>query len=200
MNKLKKTSCFLTSLILCLGLCGCNSDEKNSSKVESIVETTEQETTEAVTDNIEEYKLKIKEFSNTTYEASLLLNNAGKFEGNYWKQLNKFGGTIDFDDVYEKAINWLIENADAEYNVTKTKFNDDYKVICTNYSDITGLGVDSTEVSAINEAFEELFKSYCNLYILITEPSGNLSNFIDNTNTYINSIKNTTTLLDTLLE
>ncbi len=50
MNKLKKTSCFLTSLILCLGLCGCNSDEKNSSKVESVVETTEQETTEAATE------------------------------------------------------------------------------------------------------------------------------------------------------
>ena len=32
MNKLKKTSCFLTSLILCLGLCGCNSDDNNSSQ------------------------------------------------------------------------------------------------------------------------------------------------------------------------
>lgn len=52
MNKLKKTTCFLSALILCLGLCGCNSDDKSSSKVESVVETTEQETTEAVTEEI----------------------------------------------------------------------------------------------------------------------------------------------------
>ncbi len=50
MKKSTKTTCFLSALILCLGLCGCNSDEKSSSKVESVVETTEQETTEAVTE------------------------------------------------------------------------------------------------------------------------------------------------------
>ena len=57
MNKLKKTSCFLTSLILCLGLCGCNSDDKSSSTVESVVETTEQQTTEAVTEKSTETKI-----------------------------------------------------------------------------------------------------------------------------------------------
>lgn len=62
------------------------------------------------------------------------------------------------------------------------------------------MGIDSAEVSPINDAYQELFNDYCMLYVLVTEPSGSLSNFIDNYNDYIDNIKNNTTLLTTLLE
>lgn len=81
MNNLKKTSCFLTSLILCLGLCGCNSNDKSSSKVESVVETTEQETTEAVTK--EPTETKIMTYSDSPYNIYAYFKENLNFIGDY---------------------------------------------------------------------------------------------------------------------
>lgn len=81
MNKLKKTSCFLTSLILCLGLCGCNSDDKSSSTVESVVETTEQQTTEAVTEKSTETK--IMTYTDSPYNIYAYFKENLNFIGDY---------------------------------------------------------------------------------------------------------------------
>lgn len=196
MKRLKKSLAFIVSISMLATLSACNSNDKESSKEE----TTTEATTEEITENIEEYKSKILDFNNNVYEAALLLSNAGKYERNYWENLENIGGTVDFDKVYINALDWLIENADEEYNVTETKLSDDYKAICTSYSEITSMGIDSAEVSPINDAYQELFNDYCMLYVLVTEPSGSLSNFIDNYNDYIDNIKNNTTLLTTLLE
>ena len=90
MKKLTKTTCFLSALILCLGLCGCNSDDKDSSKVESIVETTEQETTEAPQDTIPSTQETTHNFSN---EATIVQFIQSSLENAF----NKDDITIEYD-------------------------------------------------------------------------------------------------------
>ena len=110
MKKLTKTTCFLSALILCLGLCGCNSDEKSSSKVESVVETTEQETTEAVTEKPTETK--IMTYTDSPYNIYAYFkennNNIGKYiEYNKDTDPNKLLGT---DGSYLQKLNFSLTN------------------------------------------------------------------------------------------
>lgn len=102
MNKLKKTSCFLTSLILCLGLCGCNSDDKSSSTVESVVETTEQETTEVPQDTTPPTQ-------ETTHNVSNEATIAQFIQSSLEAGFNKDEFTLEYDEKSNSYIAYIFQ-------------------------------------------------------------------------------------------
>ena len=145
MKKLNKTSCFLTSLILCLGLCGCNSDDKDSSKVESIVETTEQETTEAPQDTIPSTQETTHNFSN---EATIVQQPTEEFQADVFfittfiqglleDGFNKDEITIEYDEKSNSYIAYTFrEGLITSISLTdvNSKLREDWNNIVTAYT------------------------------------------------------------------
>ncbi|MGN1085839.1 MAG: hypothetical protein ACI4Q5_02295 [Porcipelethomonas sp.] len=191
------------SIFIVLSGCG-NSNKigtvKTYDEIENTIEPQVEETTEATSISIEEYRSKISDFNNSIYDASILLSNISQYERNYWENLEELGRSVDSNKVYENAMDWLKENASEDYDITDTVLQDNYKSICTSYSEIVGMGINTPDVSAINNAYEELFSNYCMLYTLATNPDGDINTFVDKFNEYIDNIKNYNTMLSTFLE
>jgi len=198
MKKILFISVVLSSLILISG-CEASSTSNTDEIYDTTTITAEEITTEEATINLNDYKTKISEFNNNIYDASILLSNVASYEHSYWENLEEIGGSVNSEKLYEKAIEWLIENAEG-YNVTYTTHQDNYDDICKAYSEIVGMGIDISEVSAINNTYEELFNNYCMLYTLAMSPDGSINTFVDNYNEYINNIEKNNTMLISFLE
>ena len=137
MKKLLKTTCFLTSLIMCFSLIGCNSDEKESSKEE----TTTEATTEAVTE---------EETIVAMFESSEDLSGTTTFITNFIQiSLEESFDTEDIKIEYEKESNSYIVSTyqeeilssiifakiDSDINDAWSEIVDAYVMLSTNLFD-----------------------------------------------------------------
>lgn len=202
MRNYKVLLIFICSLIM---ISGCNNQAESKelneeSKTQIAAQSEIEKSSETEYFDLDKYKSKISKFNTDVYDASILLSNAAKYEKSYWQNLEKLNGNVDSEKIYQKAVDWLIENASEEYNVTASTLTDNYKTICSGYSEIVELSIESSEVSAINDAYKQLFDNYCNLYMMVTSPSGSIDSFVDNYNNYIDNIKKYNTMLETFLE
>ena len=178
---MKKTISMLTFTAMLLSVTACGSDDKTAStaevKTEIITEApTKPPTTEPPFDT-EGFKKRIAEFDETICDACTLLANIIKYEANDIEISHNFGDTPDSSKMYENAVDWLIEKATPEMEMTETKIEDDYSAICKEYQDIKAADNGTQELSAIREAYEELFDGYTIMYMTATSPSTSSSVF-----------------------
>ena len=164
-----------------LSVTACGTDEKSASmtevKTEIITEApTEPPTTEPPFDT-EGFKKKIAEFDDNICDASILLLNAINYQANYIKISNNFGSSLTSSDLYQSAVDCLIEKADADMNMSETKFEDDYNAICKEYADIKAEDPNTQDLSAIREAYEKLYNGYTAMYMVVTSPPTSASSY-----------------------
>lgn len=200
---MKKTTSILTfaAMLLSMTACGTNDSseaEKATTNVtETMAATTIVETTEKPFD-IEEFKKKISEFNDTVYTAGILLSNAGNYESNSIEIDHNFGDTPDPDEMYKNAVEWLIKKADPDMGMTETKIEDDYSAICKEYQDIKAADNCTQELSAVREAYEDLFNGYTALYNVVTNPP--ISSFTSKFNEQVDAVTEANSKLTAFLK
>ena len=98
---------------MCLGLCGCNSDDKNSSKVESVVETTE-----AVTEKPTETK--IMTYSDSPYNIYAYFKENLYFIGDYIEYDEKTdpNESLDKEGSYIAKLNFELNYIQPGLSIT----------------------------------------------------------------------------------
>ncbi|MGN0631070.1 MAG: hypothetical protein ACI4JN_07065, partial [Ruminococcus sp.] len=148
--------------------------------------TTMEETTEEAFIDSDTYKEMVSECVTKISDAGVLLSNVGQYEYKRWSAFEKIGGSrFDYEEAVSDAISWLAEEA----NVSETVLEDNYNEICSEYNEISALHINESEVSMVKESFDELFKDYNDLYLTVTDLSGDSSDFVDKYNDCIDSIK-----------
>lgn len=145
--------------------------------------------------NINSYKDAISKAQTSIMDEAILCSNMGKYENSYWENLNKIGGSVDFNNLPEMAYNWLLEKG----NITKETFEQNYININNQYKEIILIETDGKEASELENTYKNLYNAFISLYLLVTEPSGSLTSFTENYNNYVNAIKESDVTLTTLL-
>ena len=198
---MKKITALLLSLAMIASLSACDSDENRSSqntiKTETIVVTTI-ETTEKHFDT-ESFKKRIADFNDTVYAAGVLLSNAGNYESNYIDARYSFSGRVNDEpeEIYRKAIIFLMEEATPDMNMSETKLEDDYNAICKEYADIKATDSNIQELSAIRDEYEALFDGYTALYEVVSNPP--ISSFNSRFNEQVRAVEDANSKLKAFL-
>ena len=178
---MKKATALLILCSVLASLTACGTDDKSTSqagiKTDIVTEApTEPPTTEPPFDT-EAFKKRISDFDETICNASILLMNAIKYQANYLKALTNFGSSASSEEMYQNAVEFLLEKADEDMNMSETKLEDDYKVICKEYADITAEDPNTQDLSAIREAYEKLYDGYTAMYMVVTSPPTSTSSY-----------------------
>lgn len=140
-----------------------------------------------------EYKGLVAECNEAIMEEAVLLSNMGKWEHNYWKALGNVNGTMDYENMAAKAIEWLNEEAGIEDGTLEAN----YSSVCDQYKEIVETACDA-DVEEIDAALEALFNSFDSFYLLVTSPSGDIDTFADDFNRLSKEIKDGNSVLSTL--
>lgn len=192
---MRKTT-YLNFLIILIALVsifisGCTNDNDNE-------ETTTPTETTAPTDptfDIDEYKDLVSGCVDELSNGSIVLLNVVKYEYTYWNSLNKLSGTFKPDKVVSAAMNWLEENS----NYTEAGIHSQYEDIALMYKEIIAFSTEGNEAQKIFESLDELYDAYIGLYNMATSPSGTITNFASNYDSYYEIVNSCTTKLETLL-
>lgn len=195
MIKKSKNCILILSAVAVLSLsitaCGNTDTTANTSNKDNAPAQTE----ETVAFDIAEYKSLVAKCNEDILNESILLSNLGKYEHKYWESLNSVNGTIDYDSLILKAYEWLKEKGDTDQQT----FENNYKDTVTQYDKIISMDTPTPEAAEIEAVLKNLYESYNALYQLVTAPSGDISSFADNYNTYSNEITNYNSTLASLV-
>lgn len=170
-------------LIVCLGflLLACQKTGIDAEKVDKI--------------DLSEYKTLVGKCNDDIMELSILLSNMGQYEHNYWKILNGGNGAMDYDSMVSRAFEWLEREAEIDQAAMETKYQD----VCDQYKKIFAVDVTDSIALDVRTSFLELFDSFNSLYLLVTAPSGSMSDFVSHYNTYSGKIKNINSTLSLMV-
>jgi len=144
--------------------------------------------------DLTEYKGKVATLNEEILELSTLLSNTGKFQHNFWGNLNSMGGNVDFDSMVERGFDWLEKNSDVSLEDVEKMHGQ----IQTQYTDIMSIKVDAS-AEEIRDNLTGLFEDFDSLYKLITSPSGDIDAFADRFNTLSNDIVSANSSLEALV-
>ncbi|MEG1564827.1 MAG: hypothetical protein RR365_14055 [Bacteroides sp.] len=169
---MKKTISLLTIVfVLCLSLYACGGVDK------------------------QDYKDMVSKCNTDIADAGIILSNIGNYEYNYWEASNNIGGNIDYAHMLDSAKKWLHEKGNIEFIVVENAYTN----ICAQYKEIIKINVSGADVDEINDNFNKLFNAYNGMYLLITSPTGDISSFAENFNTYSDDFKSSNSILSLLV-
>jgi len=174
-------------------MAGCAPSEPPAPSVIATPEPTP-ELTEPPFD-ISEYKELVSELKDVIMETSIWLANMGNYEFNYWETLENIGGTIEYEEMAAEAEEWLNKKAEIDSGT----LSKNYAEIGKKYKEVIKVEVVGTEANEIHENIIEMYKAFDALYLLVTSPSGDISDFADSFNEYSETIKRQDSMLSTLL-
>ncbi len=196
---MKKVVLMVLGFVLLLSLLGCSTPASNSEPISAPLLDQPSHTPEATAVfDLAEYKTLALALKDAIMDESILLSNMGNYEYNYWaaeESLGDIGGAIDYDEMSSAANDWLCENAE----IAVGELENNYKNICDQYKEIIHFAVSGAEAEEIQDKTSEMFGSFDALYLLVTAPSGDISDFADKFNEYSDDIKNNDSVLSTLL-
>ena len=178
---MKKTIAVLTIALSTISLFGCSSSKTNTTDNQTEVATTKKSF------DIELYKKSVGILNDSIMETSILVSNMAQYENNYWSNLEKIGGTIDYKELVDKAYNWLEKKSDTK----KEDIEKSYSNICNKFKEVSLQEVSGKEAEELQSSSKELFQAFDSLYDLATNPTGDNSSFVSNYNKYIETIKST---------
>lgn len=182
---MKKVFAGLLSALIALSLVACG--ENQSPNISSVPEEPSL--------SFDEYKDKASDFTSSVLDASVILSNVGKYEYNFWDSLSSVNGDIDYDDMVDRAMKWLSEKSESDSASVSATY-DELGVI---YSDLVICSYDDGGADEIAENINDLFSAYNQLYLLVTEPSGDIGRFADRFNKYSDVIVEKNSMLEVLL-
>ncbi|MFQ8760594.1 MAG: hypothetical protein ACLSAF_15370 [Intestinimonas sp.] len=145
--------------------------------------------------DLEEYKTAVSEFNTSVMDEAVLLSNIGKYEHNYWKALGSVNGTMDYDKMVEKAMEWLSGEVEEDASSIEAAYGD----ICAAYAVLAASDSDEGIADELSENVDDLFNAYNALYLLVTEPSGGIDDFADDFNEYSGAITECNSTITALL-
>ena len=96
------------------------------------------------------------------------------------KSLSQLGGSIESEDVAQRAENALTEYCDLTYD----DLDEINQKIRDQYREISLIKIEGKEAEKISDAYERLYKATEDIYSEIKNPSPDLSVFADDTLTY----------------
>jgi len=161
------------------------------------IDSNSESSSNTTSENLDEYKELVSKFNNDIMAQSLLLSNMGKWEYNYWKAYNSLDAkSPDFDSMTSHAYELLVKNAE----VGEEEIANNYKSISEQYKQIVVIDISGSEAGEIKESFKNLYDAYSSLYKMTTSPSGSLSSFSDNYNTYTDDIVKNNEMISLLIE
>lgn len=152
--------------------------------------------------NVDDYKKMVSSCVDEISDNYLLLGNAASYMYSYWQTLNDIGGRIQYDELFPNSEEWLVEETAEDADFPDYAIGDiaeQHNVICSLYKDIVEVEVAGTEAEEIFDQISNLFEAYTGFYLMVTEPSGTLSDFSTNYNQYISQINTTNSTLSVLL-
>lgn len=189
---MRKIICIL--LLIFIVLSGCSTPEPPEPT--AAPEPTQVPTPEPTQSfNIDEYKVLVSELKDSVTDALVLVSNMGQYEFNYWETLENIGGTIDYDAMVLDVSDWMKENVDIDTGTLPSTYAD----ISKKYKGFIKIDVTGAEAEEIQKNAIELYKAFDGLYLLVTSPSGSLSDFAEKYNDYMDIIQTSDSLLSTLL-
>ena len=192
MKKLTLLTRFIVLITLLALLFSSCSNSSNNTMPATSPETTAPSTAQF---DITEYKQLVSACADQLSDGAIALSNVVKYEYNYWKSINNLGGTFKPDQAVTAAMAWIEENSDY----TEDGIKDQHDSIALMYKEIISIDIEGTEAQIIFEHFDELFDAYIGLYNMGMSPSGSLTSFVADYNTYTNVVKSSKEKLDILL-
>lgn len=184
----------LTLLFVFLFTSGCG---KESTSVELFSEEPSS-IEESVPFDISEYKKIVSEYNDLVSNNMLALYNMGKYEYNYWDNLENLGGSPDFSELTSKAYEWIAENSENEH--TESSITSTHDEICSKYASIITTATEGPEAEEIETLVKDIYDSYTSIYKLITSPSGDINSFAESYNTILQSLQKDTETLSLLVK
>ena len=169
---MKKLHSILYVILLVAILSACGS----GSAPETSPETPEAPEMQAPTVSVEEYKTMVSEFNAHLMDEALILANAGMYEYNYWKTFSGLPayGDLDYQSMAESAMEWLSEKSDASAETVEAAYGE----LIASCVDISDANVDGDIPEELPDLVVALFGAYDCLYSLVTEPSGEIEDFV----------------------
>lgn len=124
----------------------------------------------------EKYNSMVSDFNSRLMEESVILANVGMYEYNYWDAFSGLStyGDLDYEEMAKKAMDWLAENSDATSETVKAAYDE----LIASYSAIAEANVDGDVPEDVPKLVDALFGAYHMLYSLVTEPSGEIDDFL----------------------
>lgn len=163
---MKKTT-FLATIVLVLFLAGCGSPSQSNASPSSTAF------------DLDTYKALVSSCREEINAASLILANTGSYENTYWKALGSLS-----DDMVDRAFAWLAENSEETRETVDSTYND----IRAAYKEIILNEIEGKEAEEIDSAFRGLYDAYCEMYSLVTQPSGSRESFAQSLSKLIDDI------------
>lgn len=172
---MKKTGALFLCAAMCLPLSACGSSGSASSAPAS------PETVEAVEPfDLNAYKEMVTDGYYSINQLSLYFSALETTELEYMKSLSQLGGSIESEDVAQRAENALTEYCDLTYD----DLDEINQKIRDQYREISLIETEGKEAEKISDAYERLYKATEDIYSEIKNPSPDLSVFADDTLTY----------------
>ena len=132
--------------------------------------------TQVSTVSLEEYKTMVSDFNSRLMDEAVILTNVGMYEYSYWNAYSGLPtyGDLDYQSMAESAMEWLSENSDANAETVEAAY-DELIAACVEISDAN---VDGDIPEELPDVAVALFGAYDALHSLVTEPSGEIEDFI----------------------
>lgn len=193
---MKKAVCLFCALSFMISLSACSSGNADTLSSDTISAT---ETPGSVAISMEEYRGMVSAFNTKIMDEAVLLANVGTYEYNYWKTFSGLPvyGDMDYSAMVEHAMEWLSENSDSDADAVNAAYDD----LIASYAAICDANVDGEVPSDMSELMDATFGAYYQLYLLVTQPSGEIEDFLTTLHDCSNAIivfnEDLSSLLDT---
>ncbi|MDD3369235.1 MAG: Ltp family lipoprotein [Lachnospiraceae bacterium] len=177
----------LVAMSLSIFICSCGSDPISTDETANQSSSISESTVEAYSED--EFNSKASELYTFLYDSSIELLNLGEREYNQWDASIKLGvSSVDFEKILSDSYSWLSENSGA----TKETLESDCALIKQQYNVLIDMNVSDGHIDDTLSYIKELYDSYINLYVMVSDPSGEIDAFADSYNSYLKSIKKCT--------
>ena len=187
---MKRIICLLTALLIAFSISGCSETGEPQDTLANPSASTTAPTTELMFD-LAAFKADINTCRSEINSASIYVANMGTYEYNFWKALGKLS-----DDMAEKAFEWLEKNSDA----TEESIKAVYESIRQKYKEISITEYSGNEAEKIYTAFDRMYHAYTDMYLLVTSPSGSITDFATKLNNCIETIQESDSELSLFLD
>lgn len=122
----------------------------------------------------DEYYAMVSALNTRIMDESELLIRAGLYEYNWWGSYSGDSGGADLNAMMEQMMDWLSENFDSNADTIAAARND----LIADYMAVAYANVDGAIPPEVTDQVDTLFAAYCQLYAIVTQPSGTVQDFV----------------------
>lgn len=130
---------------------------------------------EAPAFDLEAFKATASELRAKAGDTALLLSNMAQYEGSYLEIMGNIGGTVDYSEVYGKAVEWLEEKSDyTETDLTALESELDFL-----YIEILSASADDGVAQEISTQSKAIYEAVVALRTAVESSGENLASRVN---------------------